>query len=134
MGLLDGSVARLFAGVFGTFFPDAILHPRERTEIKGGSATAIYGGLAGQPGGIAAKVQRDKVTYAMRETEGYAPGDVAFLILSQLDGVGLPEPQPGWRMTWPAKGGALYSIEAPIDLDAAGSHWLARGRPVKVRA
>lgn len=130
MGLLNGDIANLFGGIFGAIYPDAMMHPRIRTDGSGGSATASYAGLGGVAGGIPCKVQRDKATFAMREQEGYAVGDVAFIILTQRDGFGLPEPVKGWRLTWPWPNGTLYSIEGPSDLDAAGSHWLVRGRPV----
>lgn len=125
MTLFDGA-GTLLTGVFGALYPDALLHRKTRgADTEGGSAAVTFGD------GDLAKVQQTRVTRRMMEAEGYAEKDVGFIILTRYEASELPAPMPGDRMTWPKESGSLYSLEVPIDLDDAASHWTARGRPVR---
>lgn len=130
MGIFDGGLGGVISGIFGALYPDAMLHPALRSETEGGSKITTYVGLDAPGRGIPAKAARSGVTWRMQQVEGYAPRNVAFSILTTCDGTGLPEPQVGWRITWPWPAGAVYVLEAPIDLDQAASHWTAMGRPL----
>lgn len=81
MGLLDGDIANLFAGVFGQFYLDGTL-TANAVWVPDGSGGGSY-----QPGtAVACKVQEDQVDEATRVAGGYSQDDVRFLIL-QTPGV-----------------------------------------------
>lgn len=125
------SVSGLFAGVFGSYFPDAMLHLPVRAEDDGGTVTRAFTGDPGQDAGTLCKAQRDAVTREMREAQGYSEKDVRFLILTAYEGIELPEPTQGAQLTAPWPGGTRYSIEGEASLDAVASHWTVRARPVR---
>lgn len=130
MGLLDGGIARLFGNVLGAIYLDGLLHIPVRTETEGGSVGVAFTGDDGQPEATACKAQRDDLSAADREALGYAPTDERFMILTRAGAIELPELQQGMHLTWPTPGGTRYSIETPLRLDAATSHWTVRCRPV----
>jgi hypothetical protein len=117
MGILDGDVAALFHSAFSDMYLDATLHS--------GTGDPIYdddGNITGYNGGdTPAKCQVDAATDAMRRAEGFAEGDVRVIILAQ----GLPDVTDDHQITVK---GARYLLAGP-SLDAAASHWVARGRP-----
>jgi hypothetical protein len=118
MGLLDTDIAALFGAAFGGLYLDGWLH-RDGTDPiydDGGNIVGYVGGIE-----IAIKVQRDKATYAMRQSEGFSEGDVALIILAQ----GLPALTTDMQVT--DGHGARWMIQS-ADLDAASSHWICRGR------
>ncbi len=80
MGLLDGGMARVFAGAFRGLYLDATLHRRQLVEdgLGGGSSTWID-----EP----VKAQLNSVTEAMRSAEGFTDSDQRILVLA--DGVDL---------------------------------------------
>lgn len=119
VGLLDGGLASVFAGAFAGIFSDGALHSNAT-----GPQYDDAGDITGYTGGgdVAIKVQRDAATWAMRQAEGFAEGDVALIVLAE----GLPGPiTTEHRITDGA--GAKWTVES-VSLDAASSHWLCRGR------
>lgn len=131
MGVLDGGVARVFGSAFGALYPEAMLHLKLRAgEDAGGSVVRAFTGDTGQLPGTPCKAQRDAAGFTMRQVEGYAEGDVRFLILTRYGETGLPDIPLGSHITWPWPDGTRYSLEGPVELDAAGSHYVARGREV----
>lgn len=131
MSDIHHAVADLFGAVFGSIYPDALLHRMTRAEDSGGTVTESWAGLGGLTGAETIKAQKDRCTYSMRQAEGYAEGDCAFIVLTHSGEAGLPDLHRGDRMTWPAQGGDLYSVESDLVLDAAASHWMIRARPVR---
>lgn len=119
MSLLDGGIAAIFGSVFGGIYLDGLLH-RDGT----GPTYDSEGNVTGYAGGadIAIKVQTDRASYSMRQAEGFAEGDAALIILA--DGLSVAvttdcQVTDGHGKRW---------MVQSADLDAAGSHWLCRGR------
>lgn len=117
MGILDGDITALFGAAFSDMYLDATLHA--------GTGEPSY-----QPNGdifeyagsdVPAKCQVDAATDAMRRAEGFSEGDVRLIILA----LGLPTITDNHQLTVQ---GVRYFLAGPT-LDAAGSHWVARGRP-----
>jgi hypothetical protein len=121
MGILNGGLAAVFGAAFSGIYLDGVLHR--------GLSDPIYderGNITGYGGGadIPMKVQRDRVTEAMRRADGFTDKDVALIILTA--------PLGGIEITTDMEAtdghGARWKIGS-ADLDAAGSHWLCRGTP-----
>lgn len=117
MGFLDGDIAELFAGVFGSFYLDATLHA--------GTGDPIYddatGEIIGYEGAdMPCKCQVDAATDAMRRAQGFAEGDVRLIVLAQ----GLPELTSDHEVTVQ---GVRYRLQS-VERDPALSHWVCRGR------
>ena len=117
-GILDGGITALFGAAFGGMYLPATLH--------GGTGDPVYdsdGDITGYSGGgdTPARAQVDAATDAMRRADGFAEGDVRIIILAQ----GLPAITDSAELT---VRGIRYRLIAPT-LDAAASHWVARGRP-----
>jgi hypothetical protein len=117
MGVLDGDVSALFNAAFSDMYLDATLHA--------GTGEPIYdaaGNITGYLGGdTPARCQVDAATDAMRRDDGFSEGDVRLIILAQ----GLPAINDNHQLTVK---GVRYFLASP-SLDAAASHWTARGRP-----
>jgi len=118
MGLLDGSIAAIFAATFSGLYLDATLHA--------GTGAPIYddaGNVIGYEGGdTACKAQVDAATDAMRRADGYAEGDARIIVLAQ--GIGTVDSDN--ELTLRGQRWRLLSAE----LDAAASHWVCRARAV----
>ena len=119
MGLLDGGIASIFGAALGGLYPDGLLH-RDGT----GPIYDDEGNIIGYDGGgdVPIKVQRDACTYAMRQAEGYADGDVALIILAAGLAVA---PTTDSQVT---DGDGARWMVASVERDAAGSHFMCRGR------
>lgn len=118
MGVLDGGVAAIFGAAFGSFYLDGTLVSSFTQPIYGPGG-AITGYTGGTP--IACKCQIDAATYAMRQADGFADGDMRIIVLSA--GLGVPV-TTDHRLT---VSGQTWLI-ASADRDPAGSHWICRGR------
>ena len=120
MSLLSGGIAAAVGATLSGLYPDGLLH-RDGT----GPIYDDEGNIIGYDGGddVPIKVQRDACTYSMRQVEGYAEGDVMLIILAA--------PLNGLKVTTDAQAtdgaGDRWMIQW-ADLDAAGSHWICRGR------
>lgn len=116
MGVLDGDIAALFGAAFGPMYLSATLHT--------GTAQPTYdsgGNITGHTSSdTAVRAQVDAATDAMRRAEGYSEGDVRVIILAQ----GAPAITDNHELTVK---GVRYRLATP-SLDAAASHWVARGR------
>ncbi len=116
MGLLDGDIANLFAGVFGQFYLDGTL-TANAVWVQDGSGGGSY-----QPGDpVACKVQEDQGDEATRVAGGYSQDDVRFLILQT----------PGVVVTGDSEltvGGRTYLLRTPRQ-DPAKSYWEVWGVP-----
>lgn len=114
MGLLNGDIASLFSGVFGSFYLDGTLTRNVWTSDGqgGGSMT---------PSTTSVKYQEDQVDEATRVAGGYSQDDVRFLILQQ----------PGLTLDGDAEltaGGRTYMLRTPRQ-DPAKSYWEVWGVP-----
>ncbi|MFK4794663.1 hypothetical protein [Sphingobium sp. ZW T5_29] len=119
MSLLNGGMAAIFGAAFGGLYPNGVLH-RDGT----GPIYDDEGNIVGYDGGgdVPIKVQRDACTYAMRQSEGYADGDVMLIILTS----GLAHmPTTDSQVT---DGNGDRWMVASVDRDAANSHYVCRGR------
>lgn len=74
MGLLDGGLAGVFAGIMGTYFVDATLHRATMTDDGAGGGSVNFSDTA-------VKAQLDHVTQAQREG-GYTDKDQRILVLA----------------------------------------------------
>jgi hypothetical protein len=119
MALLDGDIAALFGSVFGVLYGDGLLHNGQSGPVydNEGNITG-YGGDDDVP----IKVQRDAANWAMRQQDGYSEGDCALIILKEPGDIVITTANEVTDTT-----GARWKIES-ANLDAAGSHWLCRGR------
>jgi hypothetical protein len=116
LSVLTGDITALFGAAFSDMYLDATLHA--------GTGEPVYnaGDITGYEGGdTRAKCQVDAATDAMRRAEGFSEGDVRLIILA----LGLPAITDNHQLTVQ---GVRYFLAGP-SLDAAGSHWVARGRP-----
>lgn len=119
MGLLDGQIAELFANAFGGLYLDGTLHAG-----TGEPVYAANGDLTGYTDGgdTAIKVQTDRVSEQVKASDGYASGDVALIVLAH----GKPTITTDHEIT--DGYGTKYRV-MDVDMDAARSHWILRGRP-----
>lgn len=115
MGLLNGSLAAAFAGVFGALYLDGSLYRAVDfvDDGKGGGSDPGF-----EPA-QAVKVQIDSATQAMIASDGYVAGDVRILMLAH--GVAAPSTDDE------IAAGARYMIES-VGTDPAGSYYELRGR------
>jgi len=123
MGLLSGGIASIFSAALSGLYLDGLLH-RDGT----GPIYDLEGNITGYDGGadIPIKVQRDACNYAMRQSEGYADGDVMLIVLA----AGLTGPiTTDHQIT---DGDGKRWMVASAELDAANSHWICRGRAASV--
>lgn len=116
MGLLNGELAKAFAGVFSAVYLDGTLY-RSGTWVDDGQGGGAGSGFSA---GEAVKVQIDQVTDAMRASELYVEGDVRILMLAH----GVATLDTDCEV---AAGGTRYMIES-IATDPAGSYYELRGR------
>lgn len=118
MSLLNGGIAAIFGAAFGGLYLDGTLHRSGTDPIYDGE-----GNITGYAGGadVPCKAQVDGATYAMRQSEGYAEGDVRILILSAGLSV---EPTTDYQISVSGKRWMIASVER----DAAASHYILRGR------
>lgn len=125
MGLLDGGIEAIFGAAFSGLYLPATLH-RDGTEpVYDGSGNITgYSDAAD----ISCRAQVDGATYAMRQAEGYAEGDMRIIVLSSGLTVDITT---DFQITVSGKRWSIASAER----DAANSHWILRGRasgPVEV--
>lgn len=116
MGLLDGGLAQIFNAAFSPLYLPATVHAGTGEPIFGPA-----GEITGYDGGdTPARAQVDAATDAMRRADGFAEGDVRMIVLSEgVDGL-TSDHEITVR-------GARYRLQS-VELDAAGSHWVCRGR------
>lgn len=119
MGLLDGGIASSFAGIFGQFYLDGLLHVPTRTDELNGDVTITLTGDDGQPAATAIKGQVDQVSESMRQRAGYTDKDQRIIVLAH----GVPTITTDHEITL---GGVRWMIAA-ADQDSAKSHWTLRG-------
>jgi hypothetical protein len=74
MGLLDGGLAGVFAGIMGTYFLDATLHRATHSDDGQGGGSVTHTDTA-------VKAQLDRITQAQREG-GYTDKDQRILVLA----------------------------------------------------
>lgn len=119
MSLLDGDIASIFGAALSGLYPSGLLH-RDGT----GPIYDSEGNITGYDGGadIPIKVQRDACTYAMRQSDGYSDRDVALIILAAGLAVA---PTTDSQVT---DGDGARWMVASVERDAAGSHFICRGR------
>lgn len=115
--MLDAIIRNAFKANFAPLYGDGILHGDQTTPVYATDGTITGYSDASD---IAIKVQRDAASEAMRRAEGFAEGDVRLIILA-----GDFEVTTDHSVT--AKG-VRYRLQT-ADQDAAGSHWVCRGRP-----
>jgi hypothetical protein len=116
MGLMDGSIAAAFAGVFQAIYLDGTLFRPVAfaDDGMGGGSDQSFGP------GEAVKVQIDAATFAMRASEGFIEGDVRILMLAH----GVSAPDTDCEI---GAGGARYMVES-VATDPCGSYYELRGR------
>lgn len=118
MGVLDGGVAAVFGAAFGSFYLPATLHRDGSDPIYDNEGNIIgYGGGVDIP----CRAQVDAASWAMRQSEGYVDGDVRIIVLTAGLGISITADH---QITVQGK---RWMIAQP-ELDAAGSHWVLRGR------
>jgi len=115
MGLLDGGLTSVVGGAFSWILLDATVHRRTLTDNG-------KGGMTETETLIEAKGMIDTATKAMREADGFNDSDVALLLLAQG---GVQELRLDDEVTIR---GSRYHVLPPVALDAAMTHWTARGR------
>jgi hypothetical protein len=118
MGLLDGGIASLFGSVFGAIYLDGALHRDGTTPIydSEGNITSYV-----DEADIPCKAQVDAATWAMRQSDGFAEGDMMIIVLAAGLGV---EISTDMQIS---VAGKRWSIQSAAQ-DAAASHWILRGR------
>lgn len=122
---LNGGIQALFGAAFGGLYLNATLYGGGRYIYDGAGNIIGY-----DEGEQVCKAQVDAVDWAMRQ-EGYVDGDVKIIILSQ----GLSRPVnadhqiavQADRFAIEGGGYQRWSLSG-IAMDAAGSHFVCRGR------
>lgn len=115
MGLLDGGIASMMAGVMGQFYlPATLVQVTLVADGEGGGTETV----TSQP----CRVQEDMVREETRAAAGYAQNEKRFLVLQS----GITGALTGdCRLT---VGGITYSLSQP-EQDPAKSYWQVRGVP-----
>lgn len=111
LSLLDGEIRSLFASVFGSIYDDGTLI----------SVTLVADGFGGYSETVSTqsvKVQRDTLTERQRLELGFAPTDVAIIVLRG------PAVNTNDRVT---AYGETYTIGPTVTTDPGNSHWICRG-------
>lgn len=118
VALLDGGIERIFGAALGGLYLPATLHRDGTDPIYDGE-----GNIVGYAGGvdIACRAQMDAATWAMRQADGYAEGDVRIIVLSAGLDVAVTT---DFQITVAGRRRMIASAER----DAARSHWICRGR------
>lgn len=116
MGLLDGGIAAEMAAAFGDIYLDATLFRNAQTPDGEG------GWIEGILESAAVKVQENDLSESARAAAGYTAKDAQFLILTQAVPASFAL-DTDWKMAF---GGVVYQIVAPVRLDPAKSHFMAR--------
>jgi len=116
MGLLSGGIASIFnSALLGLYLP-AVIHAGTGEPIYGPGGT-----ITGYVGGdTPARAQVDSATDAMRRADGFSEGDVRLIVLAQ----GVGDLNSDCEVT---ARGVRYRLLS-VELDAAASHWVCRGR------
>lgn len=114
MGLLDGDLAPVIAGAFGWLLLDATLHRRTLVDNGAGGGTVTVSE-------VPCKAMVETATQTMRAADDFSDKDVALMILAHT----VPQPKLDDELT---VRGERYHLLAPITMDAAMTHWVARGR------
>lgn len=123
MGILDGGIQAVFGAAFGGLYHDATLLGGDGPIYDDGGNITGYGRQTWP-----CKAQVDAVDWSMRD--GYIDGDVRILILSAGLEVAVTadhEIEVQAERFRVDGGYQRWSISAP-SMDAAGSHWVVRGR------
>lgn len=119
--LLDGGLAAVFGAAFGSvYLPGKVHAPAAPVFDEGGS---IVPGAA--PTEFDCRVQPDKVSERMRATDGYTDKDIALIVLTS--GLGTAIDTDCRIEVLSGMHSGLWMIDM-ADLDAAGSHYMCRGR------
>lgn len=116
MGFLDGDLQPVVTGAFGWLLLDGSLHTKRVMIDNRGNASSDPPD-AGSP----IKGMIDKATQQMREADGFQETDVALLWLAE----GVPDATLDHQITLR---GQTFHVLPPLALDAAMTHWTARGR------
>lgn len=114
-GFLEGSLAPVVYGALGWLLLDATLYQRRMVDNGKGGFTAA------PPDEVPCKAMVDAASETMRAAPDFNEKDVGLLILA----ASLPEPKLDDEL---AVRGERYQLLAPITLDAAMTHYTARGR------
>lgn len=124
MSLLNGGLQAIFGAAFGPLYLDGTLHTSTLTVETDGDVTES------SPVDLPIKVQVDRCTEAMRQAPDYSAKDVALIVL-QKDVTIVPNIEHEITVvTDPDSspvGSDRYKLNAPIEADAASTHWLIRG-------
>lgn len=118
MGMLDGGIEALFGEAFAGLYLPAVLH-RDGTEPEYDERGRITG--YSDAADIDCRAQVDAASYAMRQTKGFAEGDVRIIVLSAGLGIAITT---DYAITVSGKRWLIASVER----DAANSHYILRGR------
>jgi hypothetical protein len=113
MGLLDGPLAQVFAGVLRPIYQAGTLHKASRSESGGGSVSTSYSNFP-------CRGMRDVTTEAMRGEAGYTDGDVQLIILQE----GIPAIATDDQVTLAGQRWSIASVAA----DPASAAWVCRGQ------
>lgn len=116
------TVAQAITATFGgPYVAGAVLDQVAAVMDDGGSIVT-----PGTPTGRTCMVQIDKASWEMQQAEGYAPGDMLFLILVATLSGGLDTDA---RIRVDAGPHAGTWLVSGISLDSVGTHWSGKGRP-----
>lgn len=119
MGLLDGGMASVFAGIMGTYFLDATLHRATMSDDGAGGGSVSFSDYP-------VKAQIDAATQAMREAQGYTDTDQRILVLAS----GIGEITTDDEITVDGRRWSVASVAA----DPAQAYFDLRGRLSGVEA
>lgn len=117
-----GDVAAAFGAILGPVYPVGSLG-------RSGWSDDSNGSVSRKPTQTPISVQTDRLTYAMTTADGFTASDVRLIILSVRPDNGEPVPTPQDDDTVTVDG-KTYRLDL-VAGDAAGSHWEARGHPVR---
>ena len=119
MSLLDGGLARAFAGAFGALYLDGTLH-------RITSARASNGDITSTEADTPIKGQVDTCTEAQKREDGYTDRDARLLVLQVgPTGVTISRPNTDAKVTLAGTKWLLQSVTS----DPANTYWDLRARP-----
>ena len=128
-GLLDGLLTPVVGAAFGWLFLDGSIFRRGlQPDGKGGFVGDGFG--AAEP----IKIAVESATEDMRLEPDFSTSDVALMILAYNSATGVATAKPKLDDEASVATGAhagRYHLLRPIRTDAAGTHYIARGRMVK---
>jgi hypothetical protein len=128
VGALDGGAAALFGELLSPIYLPATLRRFDNSYDEKG--TLQRGG-----GPRSCRVQVDRATERMADTEGYTSTDRAIYVLAaSLEGDEPVDTNHEIEVLSGKYAGAVYRLAAPIDRDPACAYWLCRGVEQKAAA